>query len=123
MLVLAAPSGCGKTTTLRCIAGLESPRACHIRIGSRIVTAVDEGINVPPERREIGMVFQSYAVWPHMTVFNNVAYPLRATGVPRKEIPDRVLRALKLVQLDQLAERYSSQISGGEEESGALARH
>ena len=122
MLVLVGPSGCGKTTTLRCIAGLESPSAGHIRIGSRVVTAVDEGINVPPERREIGMVFQSYAVWPHMTVFNNVAYPLRATGVPRKEIPDRVMRTLKLVQLDQLAERYSSQISGGQQQRVALAR-
>ncbi|MBI2227454.1 MAG: ABC transporter ATP-binding protein [Betaproteobacteria bacterium] len=88
MLVLVGPSGCGKTTTLRCIAGLESPSAGHIRIGSRVVTA----------------------------------YPLRATGVPRKEIPDRVLRALKLVQLDQLAERYSSQISGGQQQRVALAR-
>ena len=122
MLVLVGPSGCGKTTTLRCIAGLESPNAGRIVIGSHIVTAVGEGINVPPERREIGMVFQSYAVWPHMTVFNNVAYPLRATGVPRKEIPDRVMRTLKLVQLDQLAERYSSQISGGQQQRVALAR-
>jgi iron(III) transport system ATP-binding protein len=122
MLVLVGPSGCGKTTTLRCIAGLESPSAGHIRIGSRVVTAVGEGVNVPPERREIGMVFQSYAVWPHMTVFNNVAYPLRAGGVPRKEIPDRVMRALKLVQLDAFAERYSSQISGGQQQRVALAR-
>jgi len=122
MLVLVGPSGCGKTTTLRCIAGLESPSAGRIVIGSRVVTAVGEGINVPPERREIGMVFQSYAVWPHMTVFNNVAYPLRAIGVPRKEIPDRVMRTLKLVQLDQLAERYSSQISGGQQQRVALAR-
>ena len=122
MLVLVGPSGCGKTTTLRCIAGLESPSAGRIVIGSRAVTAVDEGINVPPERREIGMVFQSYAVWPHMTVFNNVAYPLRATGVPRKEIPERVMRTLKLVQLDQLSGRYSSQISGGQQQRVALAR-
>ncbi len=122
MLVLVGPSGCGKTTTLRCIAGLESPSAGHIRIGSRVVTALGEGINVPPEKREIGMVFQSYAVWPHMTVFDNVAYPLRAVGVPRNEIPDRVRRALKLVQLDQLSKRYSSQISGGQQQRVALAR-
>ena len=122
MLVLVGPSGCGKTTTLRCIAGLESPSAGRITIGSRVVTAAGEGVNIPPERREIGMVFQSYAVWPHMTVFNNVAYPLRAIGVPRKEIPDRVMRALKLVQLDQLSERYSSQISGGQQQRVALAR-
>jgi iron(III) transport system ATP-binding protein len=82
MLVLVGPSGCGKTTTLRCIAGLESPSAGTIRIGDRLVTAIDEGINLPPEQREIGMVFQSYAVWPHMTVFDNVAYPLRAIGWP-----------------------------------------
>ena len=122
MLVLVGPSGCGKTTTLRCIAGLESPSAGEIRIGDRVVTAMDEGINVPPEQREIGMVFQSYAVWPHMTVFNNVAYPLRAIGVPRAEIPERVMRTLKLVQLDALAERYSSQISGGQQQRVALAR-
>ncbi|MEO8442669.1 MAG: ABC transporter ATP-binding protein, partial [Betaproteobacteria bacterium] len=122
MLVLVGPSGCGKTTTLRCIAGLESPTAGRIAIDNRVVTAVADGINVPPERREIGMVFQSYAVWPHMTVFNNVAYPLRAIGVPRKEIPERVMRTLKLVQLDQLAERYSSQISGGQQQRVALAR-
>ena len=122
MLVLVGPSGCGKTTTLRCIAGLESPSAGRITIGSRAVTEIAAGINVPPERREIGMVFQSYAVWPHMTVFNNVAYPLRAIGVPRKDIPERVMRALKLVQLDHLAERYSSQISGGQQQRVALAR-
>jgi len=122
MLVLVGPSGCGKTTTLRCIAGLESPSAGRIAIGSRVVTGVAEGVNVPPEQREIGMVFQSYAVWPHMTVFDNVAYPLRAIGVPRKTVPDRVKRALKLVQLDLLAERYSSQISGGQQQRVALAR-
>ena len=122
MLVLVGPSGCGKTTTLRCIAGLESPSTGTIRIGDHMVTAIDEGINVPPEKREIGMVFQSYAVWPHMTVFNNVAYPLRAIGVPRGEIPDRVMRTLRLVQLEELAERYSSQISGGQQQRVALAR-
>ena len=122
MLVLVGPSGCGKTTTLRCIAGLENPSAGRISIGNRTVTSTAGGINVPPERRQIGMVFQSYAVWPHMTVFGNVAYPLRATGVPRSEIRERVMRALTLVQLDQLAERYSSQISGGQQQRVALAR-
>ena len=122
MLVLVGPSGCGKTTTLRCIAGLESPSAGTIRIGDRLVTAIDEGINLPPEQREIGMVFQSYAVWPHMTVFDNVAYPLRAIGVPRGEIPERVMGTLKLVQLEELAKRYSSQISGGQQQRVALAR-
>src|ERR1700716_589497 len=93
IVVLLGPSGCGKTTTLRCVAGLEKPTGGTISIGGRTVSSPAEGIMVPPRRREIGMVFQSYAVWPHMTVFNNVAYPLRAIGVPRKEIPDRVTRA------------------------------
>ncbi len=122
MLVLVGPSGCGKTTCLRCIAGLEEPTAGTIRIGNRTVNAPSEGLFVAPERREIGMVFQSYAIWPHMTLFNNVAYPLRAIGVRRAEIQERVARVLKLVQLDHLADRYSSQISGGQQQRVALAR-
>lgn len=122
MLVLVGPSGCGKTTTLRCLAGLERPTSGSIRIGQRLVTAIEDGIFLPPERREIGMVFQSYAVWPHMTVFENVAYPLRAGRVPRNAIRKRVMEALELVQLDQLADRYSSQISGGQQQRVALAR-
>jgi len=122
MLVLVGPSGCGKTTCLRCIAGLERPIAGRIRIGERLVTAIDDGVFVPPERREIGMVFQSYAVWPHMTVFENVAYPLRALGVARESLRSRVMEALRLVQLEALAARYSSQISGGQQQRVALAR-
>jgi iron(III) transport system ATP-binding protein len=122
MLVLVGPSGCGKTTTLRCIAGLERPSAGRIAIGERVVTAIEEGVFVPPEKRRIGMVFQSYAVWPHMTVFNNVAYPLRASGVARSDIRGRVAKALQLVQLEALAERYSSQLSGGQQQRVALAR-
>ena len=122
MLVLVGPSGCGKTTCLRCIAGLERPTAGRIRIGERMITAIDEGVFVPPEKREIGMVFQSYAVWPHMTVFENVAYPLRSLGVRGDTLRARVMEALKLVQLDLLAERYSSQISGGQQQRVALAR-
>jgi iron(III) transport system ATP-binding protein len=122
MLVLVGPSGCGKTTSLRCLAGLERPTSGKIRIGDRVVTAIDDGIFVPPERREIGMVFQSYAIWPHMTVFENVAYPLRSAKVPRNEIRPRVNEALELVQLEALADRYSSQISGGQQQRVALAR-
>jgi len=122
MLVLVGPSGCGKTTCLRCIAGLERPTAGRIRIGERIITAIEDGVFVPPEKREIGMVFQSYAVWPHMTVFENVAYPLRAMGVRGEEVRKRALEALKLVQLEPLAGRYSSQISGGQQQRVALAR-
>jgi iron(III) transport system ATP-binding protein len=122
MLVLVGPSGCGKTTCLRCIAGLERPTAGRIRIGERLITAIEEGVFLPPEKREIGMVFQSYAVWPHMTVYENVAYPLRSLGVRGEALRARVTQALKLVQLDALAERYSSQISGGQQQRVALAR-
>jgi iron(III) transport system ATP-binding protein len=122
MLVLVGPSGCGKTTCLRCLAGLDRPTAGRILIGERTVTDMEGGIFVPPEKRQIGMVFQSYAVWPHMTVFENVAYPLRAMGTPRSEIKPRVQEVLRLVQLGHLAERYSSQLSGGQQQRVALAR-
>ena len=122
MLVLVGPSGCGKTTCLRCVAGLERPTAGAITIGDQVVTAIERGIFVPPERREIGMVFQSYAIWPHMTVFENVAYPLRAMGVAKADIKSQVEAALKLTRLEALASRYSSQISGGQQQRVALAR-
>ena len=121
-VAVVGPSGCGKTTCLRCIAGLERPTAGRIRIGERMITAIEDGVFLPPEKREIGMVFQSYAVWPHMTVFENVAYPLRSLGVRGDTLKTRVMEALKLVQLDLLAERYSSQISGGQQQRVALAR-
>src|SRR5271154_1724356 len=82
IVVLLGPSGCGKTTTLRCVAGLEHPSAGQISIGGAVVSAPERGLLVPPRQRNIGMVFQSYAVWPHMTVFQNVAYPLRHRRVP-----------------------------------------
>src|SRR5499433_1838950 len=85
-LTLLGPSGCGKTTTLRLIAGLEQPDAGEIRVGSRVVSSSEAGVFVPPERRGMGMVFQSYAIWPHMTVFENVAFPLRELRIPRREI-------------------------------------
>jgi iron(III) transport system ATP-binding protein len=122
MLVLVGPSGCGKTTCLRCLAGLERPTSGRILIGERTVTAIEDGIFVPPEKRQIGMVFQSYAVWPHMTVFENVAYPLRAVGAKRSTIKPRVEEALRLVQLGHLSDRYSSQLSGGQQQRVALAR-
>ena len=122
MLVLIGPSGCGKTTCLRCLAGLERPTSGRILIGDRTVTAVEQGVFVAPESRHIGMVFQSYAIWPHMTVFENVAYPLRAMGSPRSTIKPRVDEALRLVQLGNFADRYSSQLSGGQQQRVALAR-
>jgi iron(III) transport system ATP-binding protein len=122
MLVLIGPSGCGKTTCLRCLAGLERPTSGRILIGDRTVTAIEQGVFVAPESRHIGMVFQSYAIWPHMTVFENVAYPLRAMGSPRSTIKPRVDEALRLVQLGNFADRYSSQLSGGQQQRVALAR-
>ena len=122
MLTLLGPSGCGKTTTLRCLAGLERPTAGRVTIGESVVTDIDGGVFVLPEKREIGMVFQSYAIWPHMTLFENVAYPLRARGLPRGDISGKVMNALKLVQLDGMEHRYSTQVSGGQQQRVALAR-
>jgi iron(III) transport system ATP-binding protein len=120
--VLLGSSGCGKTTILRCIAGLEEPSGGDIRIHDRTVFSAREGINVPPERRDLGMVFQSYAIWPHMTVHENVALPLRAHGVSNTETQARVRDLLKLVGLDGLGERNATQLSGGQQQRVAIAR-
>lgn len=122
VLTLLGPSGCGKTTLLRCIAGLEEPDSGEIKLGERIVWSKTKGINVPPERREIGMVFQSYAIWPHMTVFENVAFPLRVKKFPRQEIERRVRLALEMVQLAGFEKRPATQLSGGQQQRVALAR-
>jgi iron(III) transport system ATP-binding protein len=117
---LLGPSGCGKTTTLRCIAGLEGSSAGTIRIGDEVVAA--DGRDVPPEKRGINMVFQSYAVWPHMTVFENVAYGLRTRREPAATIDAKVGEALKLVGLEGYAARYGTELSGGQQQRVALAR-
>ena len=121
-LTLLGPSGCGKTTTLRCIAGLEIPDDGEIYIGDKLVSAPRKGIFVPPEKRNIGMVFQNYAVWPHMTVFDNIAYPLKIKKLPKEEIRRRVKRVLELVHLEGLENRYPHQLSGGQQQRVALAR-
>jgi len=117
---LLGPSGCGKTTTLRCIAGLESATRGEIRIGDAVM--VRDGREVPPEKRGVNMVFQSYAVWPHMTVFDNVAYGLRVAGLPRAEVERRANEALRLVGLDGLERRYGTELSGGQQQRVAVAR-
>ena len=117
---LLGPSGCGKTTTLRCIAGLESATAGEIRIGDDLVVA--DGREIPPERRGVNMVFQSYAVWPHMTVFENVAYGLRTRRLPAAEIARRVAEVLRLVGLDGYDARYGTELSGGQQQRVAVAR-
>ncbi len=120
--VLLGPSGCGKTTTLRCIAGLETPTDGEITIDGRVVYSSRQAVSLPPEKRDIGMVFQSYAIWPHMTVHENVMLPLRAHGVPRDRARARVDDTLKLVGLDGLGERNATQLSGGQQQRVAIAR-
>lgn len=119
---LLGPSGCGKTTTLRMIAGFIRPTVGSIYLDGQPIASVDQGIFLPPERRRMGMVFQSYAVWPHMTVFENVAYPLKFRQVDRATARERVERALSMVKLEGLAERYPHQLSGGQQQRVALAR-
>ena len=121
-LTLLGPSGCGKTTTLRAIAGLETPSEGSIRIGGQEMFSGARRVNVPAERRELSMVFQSYAIWPHMTVFENVAYGLRVRRRPAAEIREKVSQALALVQMEAYAERPASQLSGGQQQRVALAR-
>jgi iron(III) transport system ATP-binding protein len=121
-VTLLGPSGCGKTTTLRCVAGLERPDGGEIRIGGDTVAAPSRGIYLAPEERNIGMVFQSYAVWPHMTVFDNVAYGLRVRRASDAVIKERTMLALELVGLAPLADRYATKLSGGQRQRVALAR-
>ena len=119
MLTLLGPSGCGKTTTLRCIAGLEKPDEGDIVIDGRPM--LSQGF-VQPAQRGIGMVFQNYAVWPHMKVFNNVVYGLKLKKMSRQSIKEKGHQVLKLVGLDGLEDRYPSQLSGGQQQRVALAR-
>ena len=119
---LLGPSGCGKTVLLRLIAGFEKPDGGAIRIGDRAVSDAGAGVNVPPNERDLGVVFQDYAVWPHMTVFDNVAYPLKLAQVPAAELRSRTLEAVALVNLGGLEERLPSQLSGGQQQRVALAR-
>jgi iron(III) transport system ATP-binding protein len=119
-VTLLGPSGCGKTTTLRMIAGFLQPDAGEIRVGGQTIS--DATFMLPPERRNMGMVFQNYAVWPHMTVFQNVAFGLEMKNVPQREIKTRVERMLDVVDLAGLGTRYPSQLSGGQQQRVALAR-
>jgi len=119
---LLGPSACGKTTVVRAICGLEELESGEISIGDNIVFSKEKGIFVPPEKRNIGVVFQDYAVWPHMTVYENVLYPLIKRGVPKTEAPKLVEGAIKNVRLDGMAERLPYQLSGGQQQRVALAR-
>jgi iron(III) transport system ATP-binding protein len=121
-LTLLGPSGCGKTTTLRAIAGLEQPTAGEIRIDGNIVYSSQARINIRAEKRGLSMVFQSYAIWPHMTVFENVAYGLRVRRTAATELAEKVQHALEMVQMGSLASRRAAQLSGGQQQRVALAR-
>src|SRR4249919_616542 len=118
LFTLLGPSGCGKTTTLRSIAGLEKPRLGEIAVKERIVYSSSRGIFVAPNRRGFGMVFQSYAIWPHMNVFQNAAFPLEvgARRIRGREIRDKVMRVLTAVQLEGLADREATKLSGGQQQ-------
>jgi len=118
LFTLLGPSGCGKTTTLRCIAGLEQPVRGEISIDDRTMYSAAKGIFIPPEKRRIGMVFQSYAIWPHLTVFQNVAYPLAG----QDRVADRVMAILERLTLAHLADRLAPNLSGGQQQRVALAR-
>jgi iron(III) transport system ATP-binding protein len=122
IVVLLGPSGCGKTTTLRCVAGLEHPTSGTISIAGRVVSSPANGISLPPRLRDIGMVFQSYAVWPHMTVRQNVVYPLKHRKIGRADAARMVDEALILVGLSEYAARPVVALSGGQMQRVALAR-
>lgn len=122
MMTLLGPSGCGKTTTLRMIAGLEKQNGGEIWIGDTCVSSMERNIWVPPEKRGMGMVFQSYAVWPHMTVADNVAFPLKVRKTPRAVVKEKVSKTLDLVGLGGLGNRPATLLSGGQQQRVALAR-
>ena len=122
LVTLLGPSGCGKTTTLRAVAGLETPSGGIIRLNGNSVYSASERRNVPAEKRGVSMVFQSYAIWPHMTVFDNVAYGLRVRRLPQAEVRQNVERVLDLVQMQGFADRPASKLSGGQQQRVAVAR-
>jgi iron(III) transport system ATP-binding protein len=120
LVSLLGPSGCGKTTTLRLIAGFVEPSGGAIKVGGRVVSA--PGSTLPPERRNMSMIFQSYALWPHMTIVENVAYGLKLRRQQRAEIGRRVAEILAVTRLEALADRYPGELSGGQQQRVALAR-
>jgi iron(III) transport system ATP-binding protein len=122
MVTVLGPSGCGKTTLLRCIAGLETPTGGEIWNERRLLSSGERGIIVPPERRQFGMMFQTYAIWPHMSVYRNVAYPLKMRGLSKKQIRERVDNILRVVGIERLRNEYPAQMSGGQQQRVALAR-
>jgi multiple sugar transport system ATP-binding protein len=121
-LTLLGPSGCGKTTLLRCIAGLEDPDGGEIYIGDKQVFSYDRGISLPPGQRELGLVFQNYALWPHMKVDKNITFALEIKKMPKEQMKERVKEALAEVQMEGYEDRYPREMSGGQQQRIALAR-
>ena len=121
-ITLLGPSGCGKTTTLRMIAGLETPTEGSITIDGKTVFDADQGINLPPNKRDVGFLFQNYALWPHMTVYQNIAFGLENLKWDKKRIQDRVDEMLKLLKIEQFVKRYPAELSGGQQQRVAIAR-
>ena len=121
-VTLLGSSGCGKTTTLRMIAGLETPTTGEIRFDDKIVFSSEKNINIPPAKREVGFLFQNYALWPHMTVYQNIAFGLETLKWKKNEIKDRVAEMLKIMRIEQFAERYPAELSGGQQQRVAIAR-
>ena len=122
IMCLVGPSGCGKTTLVRCLLGLTRPETGTITIGDKVLFDASKRINVPVEKRNIGIVFQDYAVWPHMTVLENVSYPLKKRKVKKELIKDRAMKALEQVRMTQYANHLPSQLSGGQQQRVAIAR-
>src|SRR3954466_14006622 len=122
LFTLLGPSGCGKSTTLMSIAGFQTPEQGTIAVGGDVFFDAERRISVPAERRNLGIVFQSYAVWPHMKVYENLAFPLKVRKMKRSAIRPRVLEVLELVEMAHLADRYPHQLSAGQQQRGALAR-
>lgn len=121
-VTLLGPSGCGKTTLLRCVAGLEDPDGGEIYIGDHLIFSYDKGISVPSSKRELGLVFQNYALWPHMKVDKNITFALEIQKMPKEEMAKRVKESLKEVQMEGYEDRYPREMSGGQQQRIALAR-
>ena len=121
-ITLLGPSGCGKTTTLRMIAGLETPTAGKISIGGRVVFDSERGINITPDKRDIGFLFQNYALWPHMTVYQNIAFGLENMKWKKDDIKKRVAEMLQLLKIEEFSHRYPAELSGGQQQRVAIAR-
>ena len=121
-VTLLGPSGCGKTTLLRCVAGLEDPDGGEIYIGNKLIFSYDKGISLPASQRELGLVFQSYALWPHMKVDKNITFALEIQKMPKDEMDKRVKEVLREVQMEGYEDRYPREMSGGQQQRIALAR-